>query len=152
MVYKHLFYIFVKAWFGSDVGICSGTLVKSPFPLYLFMEMFLFFSGKETEFPIEPELTLELMMAANYLHTWIIISWAASPAQDLIMYYSSRDAQGWTRYPRRFKTYMNLMLVICSGSLSALQCSIHYLTYKWLLHFQTVLGWFSQGKCSYWMM
>ncbi|VFQ98188.1 unnamed protein product [Cuscuta campestris] len=25
--------------------------------------------GKETEFPIEPELTLELMMAANYLHT-----------------------------------------------------------------------------------
>ncbi|XP_020964227.1 uncharacterized protein LOC130943908 isoform X1 [Arachis stenosperma] len=26
-------------------------------------------SGKETEFPIEPELTLELMMAANYLHT-----------------------------------------------------------------------------------
>lgn len=28
-----------------------------------------FASGKETEFPIEPELTLELMMAANYLHT-----------------------------------------------------------------------------------
>ncbi|XP_031741205.1 LOW QUALITY PROTEIN: elongin-C [Cucumis sativus] len=28
-----------------------------------------FVSGKETEFPIEPELTLELMMAANYLHT-----------------------------------------------------------------------------------
>lgn len=27
-------------------------------------------SGKETEFHIEPELTLELMMAANYLHTW----------------------------------------------------------------------------------
>lgn len=26
-------------------------------------------SGKDTEFPIEPELTLELMMAANYLHT-----------------------------------------------------------------------------------
>ncbi|KAL6549529.1 hypothetical protein OROHE_008646 [Orobanche hederae] len=26
-------------------------------------------SGKETEFHIEPELTLELMMAANYLHT-----------------------------------------------------------------------------------
>ncbi|KAK7851755.1 elongin-c [Quercus suber] len=26
-------------------------------------------NGKETEFPIEPELTLELMMAANYLHT-----------------------------------------------------------------------------------
>jgi len=26
--------------------------------------------GKETEFHIEPELTLELMMAANYLHTW----------------------------------------------------------------------------------
>ncbi|KAG6436212.1 hypothetical protein SASPL_101097 [Salvia splendens] len=25
--------------------------------------------GKETEFHIEPELTLELMMAANYLHT-----------------------------------------------------------------------------------
>ncbi|OAY57817.1 elongin-C [Manihot esculenta] len=25
--------------------------------------------GKETEFQIEPELTLELMMAANYLHT-----------------------------------------------------------------------------------
>ncbi|CAN8248463.1 unnamed protein product [Cochlearia groenlandica] len=25
--------------------------------------------GKETEFYIEPELTLELMMAANYLHT-----------------------------------------------------------------------------------
>ena len=82
IVYKHPFYIFVKAWFGSDVGICSGTLVKSPFPLSLFMEMFLFFSGKETEFPIEPELTLELMMAANYLHTWIIISWAASPALD----------------------------------------------------------------------
>ncbi|KAI4322107.1 hypothetical protein L6164_021827 [Bauhinia variegata] len=28
-----------------------------------------FASGKETEFIIEPELTLELMMAANYLHT-----------------------------------------------------------------------------------
>lgn len=27
------------------------------------------FRGKETEFQIEPELTLELMMAANYLHT-----------------------------------------------------------------------------------
>ncbi|XP_021728534.1 elongin-C-like isoform X5 [Chenopodium quinoa] len=26
-------------------------------------------SGKETEFHIEPELTLDLMMAANYLHT-----------------------------------------------------------------------------------
>ncbi|XP_073309786.1 uncharacterized protein [Primulina huaijiensis] len=26
-------------------------------------------SGKESEFDIEPELTLELMMAANYLHT-----------------------------------------------------------------------------------
>ncbi|PHT46729.1 Transcription elongation factor B polypeptide 1 [Capsicum baccatum] len=26
-------------------------------------------SGKETEFHIEPEITLELMMAANYLHT-----------------------------------------------------------------------------------
>ncbi|KAG4207107.1 hypothetical protein ERO13_A03G046200v2 [Gossypium hirsutum] len=25
--------------------------------------------GKETEFHIEPELTLELMMAPNYLHT-----------------------------------------------------------------------------------
>ncbi|KDO35869.1 hypothetical protein CISIN_1g042743mg [Citrus sinensis] len=25
--------------------------------------------GKETDFHIEPELTLELMMAANYLHT-----------------------------------------------------------------------------------
>jgi len=28
-----------------------------------------FASGKETEFHIEPEMTLELMMAANYLHT-----------------------------------------------------------------------------------
>ncbi|TYH36821.1 hypothetical protein ES332_D13G292000v1 [Gossypium tomentosum] len=28
-----------------------------------------FVGGKETEFHIEPELTLELMMAANYLHT-----------------------------------------------------------------------------------
>ncbi|XP_059430298.1 uncharacterized protein LOC132163934 [Corylus avellana] len=28
-----------------------------------------FASGKETEFHIEPELTLELLMAANYLHT-----------------------------------------------------------------------------------
>ncbi|XP_074555991.1 uncharacterized protein LOC141811832 [Curcuma longa] len=28
-----------------------------------------FLSGKETEFHIEPEMTLELMMAANYLHT-----------------------------------------------------------------------------------
>lgn len=28
-----------------------------------------FVRGKETEFHIEPELTLELMMAANYLHT-----------------------------------------------------------------------------------
>jgi transcription elongation factor B subunit 1 len=28
-----------------------------------------FASGKETEFVIEPEITLELMMAANYLHT-----------------------------------------------------------------------------------
>ncbi|KAJ7562755.1 hypothetical protein O6H91_03G083100 [Diphasiastrum complanatum] len=28
-----------------------------------------FASGKETEFHIEPEITLELMMAANYLHT-----------------------------------------------------------------------------------
>ncbi|KAL2898867.1 Elongin-C [Bienertia sinuspersici] len=28
-----------------------------------------FSSGKETEFHIEPELTLELMMAANYLDT-----------------------------------------------------------------------------------
>ncbi|CAK8575894.1 unnamed protein product [Lathyrus sativus] len=28
-----------------------------------------FASGKDREFPIEPELTLELMMAANYLHT-----------------------------------------------------------------------------------
>ncbi|XP_008785488.1 elongin-C [Phoenix dactylifera] len=26
-------------------------------------------SGMETEFHIEPEITLELMMAANYLHT-----------------------------------------------------------------------------------
>ncbi|KAH7284637.1 hypothetical protein KP509_34G063700 [Ceratopteris richardii] len=26
-------------------------------------------SGKEVDFPIEPEITLELMMAANYLHT-----------------------------------------------------------------------------------
>ncbi len=26
-------------------------------------------SGKETEFHIEPEMTLESMMAANYLHT-----------------------------------------------------------------------------------
>jgi transcription elongation factor B subunit 1 len=26
-------------------------------------------SGKETEFHIDPEMTLELMMAANYLHT-----------------------------------------------------------------------------------
>jgi transcription elongation factor B subunit 1 len=26
-------------------------------------------SGKETEIHIEPEMTLELMMAANYLHT-----------------------------------------------------------------------------------
>ncbi|KAG5238281.1 hypothetical protein OIU76_014768 [Salix suchowensis] len=26
-------------------------------------------NGKETEFPIEPELTLELIMAANYLDT-----------------------------------------------------------------------------------
>lgn len=34
------------------------------------IDIFLFVSGKETEFPIEPELTLELMMAANYLHTW----------------------------------------------------------------------------------
>lgn len=29
----------------------------------------LFDSGKQTEFHIEPELVLELMMAANYLHT-----------------------------------------------------------------------------------
>ncbi|KAK2993145.1 hypothetical protein RJ640_015332 [Escallonia rubra] len=29
----------------------------------------LYDSGKESEFHIEPELTLELMMAANYLHT-----------------------------------------------------------------------------------
>ena len=28
-----------------------------------------FASGKQTEFHIEPELVLELMMAANYLHT-----------------------------------------------------------------------------------
>jgi transcription elongation factor B subunit 1 len=28
-----------------------------------------FASGKETEFHIDPEMTLELMMAANYLHT-----------------------------------------------------------------------------------
>ncbi|CAK9871265.1 unnamed protein product [Sphagnum jensenii] len=28
-----------------------------------------FAGGKETEFHIEPEMTLELMMAANYLHT-----------------------------------------------------------------------------------
>ncbi|EFJ21515.1 hypothetical protein SELMODRAFT_96367 [Selaginella moellendorffii] len=28
-----------------------------------------FASGKETEFHIEPEMTLELLMAANYLHT-----------------------------------------------------------------------------------
>ncbi|XP_024389596.2 uncharacterized protein [Physcomitrium patens] len=28
-----------------------------------------FSSGKETEFHIEPEITLDLMMAANYLHT-----------------------------------------------------------------------------------
>ncbi|KAG0585395.1 hypothetical protein M758_2G007700 [Ceratodon purpureus] len=28
-----------------------------------------FTSGKETEFYIEPEITLELLMAANYLHT-----------------------------------------------------------------------------------
>ncbi|KAM0941402.1 putative S-phase kinase-associated protein [Dioscorea sansibarensis] len=27
-----------------------------------------FASGKETEFHIEPEITLDLMMAANYLH------------------------------------------------------------------------------------
>jgi hypothetical protein len=31
--------------------------------------MFWMSSGKETEFVIEPEITLELMMAANYLHT-----------------------------------------------------------------------------------
>ncbi|XP_077238879.1 uncharacterized protein LOC143880016 isoform X2 [Tasmannia lanceolata] len=28
-----------------------------------------FASGKDIDFPIEPELTLELMMAANFLHT-----------------------------------------------------------------------------------
>ncbi|KAH7542382.1 hypothetical protein FEM48_Zijuj02G0067500 [Ziziphus jujuba var. spinosa] len=34
-----------------------------------FARIWCFCSGKETEFHIEPELTLELMMAANYLHT-----------------------------------------------------------------------------------
>lgn len=33
------------------------------------MEIMLVCRGKETDFHIEPELTLELMMAANYLHT-----------------------------------------------------------------------------------
>lgn len=44
---------------------------KTPCDIYALLtkKYFFFASGKETEFHIEPELTLELMMAANYLHT-----------------------------------------------------------------------------------
>lgn len=46
--------------------------MKIPPHIYALLtkKYFYFASGKETEFHIEPELTLELMMAANYLHTW----------------------------------------------------------------------------------
>lgn len=46
--------------------------MKIPFSIHALLtkKYFCFASGKETEFHIEPELTLELMMAANYLHTW----------------------------------------------------------------------------------
>lgn len=53
---------------------CNFIYVFSLFLLYFFSFAKIFQvssvgSGKETEFHIEPELTLELMMAANYLHT-----------------------------------------------------------------------------------
>jgi hypothetical protein len=79
-IYKFLFHIFMKARIGSIlfVGIdpepWSEILLPPPVSHYIDVKMLPPFSGKETEFHIEPELTLELMMAANYLHTWIITS------------------------------------------------------------------------------
>ncbi|KAG6415052.1 hypothetical protein SASPL_122454 [Salvia splendens] len=48
----------------SSLRLSSGSDVESRYSLCLADA-----SGKETEFHIEPELTLELMMAANYLNT-----------------------------------------------------------------------------------
>jgi hypothetical protein len=49
-----------------------------------------FASGKETEFHIEPEMTLELMMAANYLHTWCFsISVSRTISLVISVYYPS---------------------------------------------------------------
>ncbi|KAL5204760.1 hypothetical protein ABZP36_009631 [Zizania latifolia] len=58
-------------WMGSGSQPAMGTASQG----CLFADSFVLFelvvsSGKETaEFPIEPEITLELMMAANYLDT-----------------------------------------------------------------------------------
>ncbi|KAG6417571.1 hypothetical protein SASPL_119755 [Salvia splendens] len=50
--------------------LSSGCDVKSRYSLCLADTSCPFvYSGKKTEFHIEPELTLELMMAANYLDT-----------------------------------------------------------------------------------
>ncbi|XP_057746352.1 uncharacterized protein LOC130965600 [Arachis stenosperma] len=46
--------------------ICTTILEKICQYFYWHLQ---FASGKETELPIESELTLELMVAANYLHT-----------------------------------------------------------------------------------
>lgn len=79
-IYKFLFYIFMKARIGSIlfVGLDPEPWSEIPLPQplshYIDVKMLPPSSGKETEFHIEPELTLELMMAANYLHTWVITS------------------------------------------------------------------------------
>lgn len=79
--------IFVYLFFSSILGTQNHTLLTRTltsilrtwcicicFHNYLFIDVMsvtaYYCSGKETEFHIEPELTLELMMAANYLHTW----------------------------------------------------------------------------------
>lgn len=50
--------------FGSHFGARISRENANNFCIRLLMMSW------ETEFHIEPELTLELMMAANYLHTW----------------------------------------------------------------------------------
>ncbi|KAG6436214.1 hypothetical protein SASPL_101099 [Salvia splendens] len=62
-------------YFYWSLQYASGLDMKSRYCLWLALRLCksipkaLLSHGKETEFHIEPELTLELMMAANYLHT-----------------------------------------------------------------------------------
>lgn len=64
--------------------IKSISYLRFHFQICIIFVFLILGSVEETDFHIEPEIALELAMAANYLDAWVIlwilvISWLASP-------------------------------------------------------------------------